>query len=851
MVLLLAYAGFLFLLPNIVNSASTISKIEAIVLDKTQLELDLNGLKFKPEWNLAFNLQANEVILGKFLKVNDVSIDFAPLKLMPKKVAAQKIYFDKTQLPVPDKKSEKKNSFNLKSIPDLSVKSANVILDNSPNNYFSVNLDNVGIAKSGDKREISFNSVIKNKQIQHDIILNSNSNLFIKEGAIFAEDFEIKIHNTALVLNGKMKGKQYDFNVKGRNLCVNALEKAFLTFMKQKNPKKNFIENFYAFEGRANVDLNLSNGGLNGNVLVKDLGTKTVMFSVPLYFENANFIFEKDTISLDAAGLLGNEPAFADLSITDLFTDKKVKGSVTAVITKEMAQTYLPDFKLDGKLDAKVDYFIHNKKPVVEYQLSLPEGTRLGYRTMDLGLIDSSKRIYAKTLKDGDNLSIQNYDYSYVDGDNISNIIVGDGLFRKQNGKMVLDYVTCKTKGEAPVSIIGTFSRFVEGGTFRGDLKYSGIKKLLTGNFRLINSHYKNFIVDVAQIKADDNNMLITAEGTYENEPYSCLLDMKNQFEDDIFINDINLYLKKYTIVRPQKTCKTKKKIHISDKVKDKLDDTHFTIEKGKVKLDELKYKDILLNNIELIGSLKEDNVEFIMPSTKFAQGTLYAQGSYDIIYSAADINFSAENINSNLAADMLFGLKNQVEGYANASMRVLTFDKLDTILAYVNFAIADGALTKIGSTEFMVKNKKFKIIDITNVDIKKMEALRSNIAGSFDVNDQKIENAEIFAKQKYLSLFVEGNYDIQEQDASLNVWGAYNKDAQKGIKILFVPLSVITKIVLRPEKTLEKYQKEINKIPSISADSDQKEFFVVRMKGDLNGETSKKINVQLKKLTN
>lgn len=777
---LLSYACFLFLVPKIVKSDKAISEIKNFLKNKTQLELDLAGLEFNPNYNLSFNIKAHHITMGNALKADNLILDFAPLRLMPQYIAIKEIYFDKTKLPIKEK-SKKKTRLKLKTIPDLKINKANVIIQNDEYNYFAVELNNINIK----------NSEIKAKA-----------------------DLE-------------------------RNVL--------------KSPKnKKFIDNFTDLKAKADIDLKYSNEVFFGNVLINEMSAKNVQFLIPLYFKDVSCNFNKNTITLNTTGLIGKEKAHADLLIADLFNDRKVKGSVKTTITNELTKTYMPDFKLDGNIIADIDYFIHNKKPVVEYKLSLPKGTRLGYKTIDLGLVDNNKRIYAKTLKDGNNLFIQNYDYSFVEGKNISNIITGNALFTKQNGKMALDYVTCKAKGAAPASIIGTFNRFIKGGTFEGELKYSGIKKILTGDFRLINSRYKNFIVDIAQIKANNSKMVITAKGIFENEPYSCLLDLENKNSPDVVINDIKLYLRKYIIRRPEKTAKAKRKLQISEKVKDSFEEIDLTVKNGSIKLDELSYKDIVLNNIELIGNSKDNIVNFTMPGTKFAKGILTADGKYDVNAHSSDVNFSAEKIDSNIAANMLFGLENQIAGYANASMRVLTFNKLESIIAYANFAIEDGALTKIGSTDFMMKNRKFKIQDLTNFDIKKMEALRSTIIGSFDVNEHRIENAEIFAKHKYLSLYIKGNYDTREKDANLNIFGAYNKDAQKGIKVLFVPLSIITKVALRPEKSMEKYQDEINKIPVIYADNKQKQIFTVRLKGDLNDnkEHKKEINIQLKRLT-
>ena len=97
----------------------------------------------------------------------------------------------------------------------------------------------------------------------------------------------------------------------------------------------------------------------------------------------------------------------------------------------------------------------------------------------------------------------------------------------------------------------------------------------------------------------------------------------------------------------------------------------------------------------------------------------------------------------------MIFNLKDQFEGQANANMNTKTFNHLQFIDAKGNFNILNGSLTKIGSTEFLIKNSKFKISDLINIDLNKMQALKANIYGSFELNNNKIDNIEIYNQNK------------------------------------------------------------------------------------------------------
>ena len=84
-------------------------------------------------------------------------------------------------------------------------------------------------------------------------------------------------------------------------------------------------------------------------------------------------------------------------------------------------------------------------------------------------------------------------------------------------------------------------------------------------------------------------------------------------------------------------------------------------------------------------------------------------------------------------------------------------------------------------------------------------------------------------------------------QDAEMNIYGKYDQEAPKGIRILFVPLNWILKLVLRPEESMEIYQKELAKIPPIETKQGSCRYFRVKIKGNLNNTDD--IQVILKRI--
>ena len=260
------------------------------------------------------------------------------------------------------------------------------------------------------------------------------------------------------------------------------------------------------------------------------------------------------------------------------------------------------------------------------------------------------------------------------------------------------------------------------------------------------------------------------------------------------------------------------------------------------------------MENLNLVGNLENQIVHFNMQDVDFAKGKLGARGQYDIANKSADAYFTATDVDSNSAASMMFNLNNQIEGVAHAYAHVTANNKFNDIHAHSNFSIEKGALTKIGSREFIIKKSKdgkrtlkITLPKIINFKEKEIDSFRSNVKGAFDINNDILENVKIYSPHEYFATFTEGRYNIITQDAEILVWGKYNKSAQKGIKILCVPLSMITKIILRPQKTKNLYADKINQIPPINATDDQLEIFKVQITGNPNDNS--KIKVEMNRL--
>ena len=196
---------------------------------------------------------------------------------------------------------------------------------------------------------------------------------------------------------------------------------------------------------------------------------------------------------------------------------------------------------------------------------------------------------------------------------------------------------------------------------------------------------------------------------------------------------------------------------------------------------------------------------------------------------------------------------------YANAEVKAETKNGYKDFKAFTTFSVKKGFLPKLGSTEFIIKKSKkikrdikFKLEDILNIDLKNMKALSSDLNGCFWFDNSMIKDAKITAKQQHFSLFLEGDYNIDNEYADFQVFGKYNESVEKKIKVLFVPLSWIVNIVFKPEHTYEQYKNKLKCVPDTSAKSEEEKSFRVKINGNMNNSDKKSGNnlqVEMKRI--
>jgi len=831
--LICVYLGSVFILPKIFNSKIVADKLQSLIYDKTKMEMHISGQNLKVSPKLVFDFTVDSIDAkysnAVVIDIKNLSLNYKFLQNYLTLVKAKNIYVDGNNLKQfikSPKEKKKKHKFELKKHPEIHIQNLTFKSDNI--SIFAQNLDT-------ENDIIKITASVTTPYLSKTLKLGTSGSLKVEENKLQANKFGLQLGNSNLYLKGLLidNNKSYNFDLQGEHLPVSELMPILLHFQKSQDPAKKFIENFKDYKGTVDVALKFKNDGIWGECVANNLSANAVWFNIPLFFRKAVFYFNGKEVDSNAEGILGNEKVIHTLKITDLGSEKKaVIGKMKTTLTKKF--NFIPNFVILNSVNADLVYKIKSKKPDVYYNLDVPVNSDLIYNTSYLGLRKYNRKIYANTFKNGNDLYLKEYKYSYFDSDKENIVIFGDGLFVKINDKFTPQYLTCHTNGYAPISVTGSFGEKIKGGKFSGDLKYDFTNNKVFGTFDIINARYKAFFVEKAHVNAKSDLLNVSAKGLFKGENYSAELSAKNNIYGETLVYNLKLFLDKLVFETTSDTHKKNKKIN-SKEFSKKVRNADITINNWEIFINEIKRESFVLQDVKLLGSLKNHIFDFNMSELNFADGIVSASGIYNFAKNTSDMVFTAKNINSNKAAEMMLNLKNQVEGTANAKVKLEAKEMFKYLDVHCDFEIKEGFLPKLGDTEFMIKNSKYKLSDVINVDLTQKELMQDDIKGSFDVHNSELKNINMTTWHELSAMFLEGNYEMKKQYADLQLFWKYNKEIQKNIKIFGIPFSLILKIAFRPENSKEIYKSELSKVPEIKADENNTSYYRVKLKGDIN----------------
>ena len=842
------YLGIVFLLPQIVNNKTVINELQSFIHNKTGIETKITGLNLKISPNLKAVLNVDSIdAKNNNITIAGIKSLFLSYKLLQKNltlISADNIFIDGNTLKQLKKEGNKKknNKFELKKLPEIHVQNLGYKSDT-----VSVLAKNLNIEND----IINLNADIKTPFLKETLKLGYSGSLQVEKNKFKADKFEVKIGNSQLYIDGYFSNKDdFSFDINGEKLPVSELMPMLLHFQKSKDPSKKFIENFKNFKGTINLDLKLNKYGIFGKGIANNLSGNAVWFDIPIYFKEAVFNFNGQKIVSEAEGMLGNEKVIHTLNITDLTNqNREVIGTMKTILTKKF--DYVPNLTILNSVNFGLVYKIKDKKPDVYYDLDIPVNSDLIYNSFYLGLRDYKRKLHANTLKIDNDLYLKEYKYTYSNFNKENIVIFGEGLFSKHIDKINPDkfipqYVSVHTNGFAPISVTGSFGEKIRDGEFKGDLKYDFKNNQVLGTIDIVKAKHQEFHIEKAHITSKNGVFNVTSNGFFKGEKYSADLSLKNNIYGETLIYDMKLFLNKLIFeTKPDTTHKKKKKID-SKELSNQVKNADITVNNWEIKVNEIIRDKFVLKNVNLIGSMKNNIFDFNMKDLSFADGIIRAKGIYDFAKNTSRMTFEAKDINSNKAAEMTINLKDQIEGIASAKVNLSSEEMFKYIDAHCNFEVKEGFMSGLADKEFSIKNSKYKLSEITNVNLKQKELMKDDIKGTFDVHNTELNNINITTWHELSAMYLEGSYEMEKQYADLHLFWHYSKEAPKGARIFGIPFNWILKVVFRTEHTKELYKSKLQQIPKIKDNDKNSNYYRIYLKGDINNN---KVNLTLKEV--
>ena len=846
-----AYAFFLYTFPIVASSFEYVSKYEDFLSKKISAPVVIKNLDIKTHPNLSFDVSVQGIYVvpieeNNLFHADNLKYSANIFNLKHGKLSADYIYADIEKLKEKIKFEKKSGKiFDLKFYPQTNIKKAYIRFNGST----YTEIDYITSKKHHGKILTKLLAKVYNPYTNGPILLGNKGYLVYKNKFGF-DNFSVKIENSQVYLSGDNSKMQ----IKGKNLPVSEIEETFLYIYKLKHPqKRNFLENFSDFKGNMDIDLSLDNNGITGKCITHDLGAKFSNLKVDVFLPETIFNFKNREVSAQTNGTFGGEPVETDFNLNGIFTKNiDVTGNISSPFTDKITKKYYPNVEIVGVADANVKYHTQNQKVDVYYTLKVDKGNNIKSKWGNLDNTDKNRIMSMHTVKNGDSIKIENWDYSVNDNEKI---LSGNGDFKKTDGHYKLSNLSVKTNNKVSVNYIKSFLRdYIHNGTFDSDLKLDFLSKVISGEINLYDISHKDFLyLKNTKLTVDKTKIKFLTEGSFYSSPIKMSASIANRFSDNILIHSIDIHLNEFFLKQgkieniPQSLKKENtSKITKKNKIK-------YTVEQGRIVVDKLYGNKFDMRNVNIQGYLRDNVAVFIIPKADYASGLLSAKGLYNLSNYSSNIQFFASDIDSNIVMTDFFKLPDHVRGEAYATLHVITRNKLNDVKASATFAISNGYMPQIANQEFFIgtkkdgtKKHKITLSKITNFDFSKIENSGGNIYGSFNLDNDRVRDLRMFAKSKWLGLFFEGNYDIYSQAVDLKIWGKRNKTYAKGLKIFKIPLNLLYKLVFKPEHTVTQYEDKIKMIPEIYTEAlDKVSIFKVTVRGFFSRKKGLKIEMK------
>ena len=887
---------YLKVLPAAVQNQKVIDYIEKIGSEALGAELKIEKPYLQTDWTPYARIKIKKLSLKdknkQLLNVENFDSEMSLWKLRThKEIDIKTIKVDDSyadisgilNLPPFKKTSEKKGGFSVNIFKSVAnIKHVEAFYQIDKENSVKINAKDIKISDNPDKKTLGYDmhAVLMRDKSKLDILAKETgeNTLIENKQKLIVKNSPLKVANTNILFNGEIDSKNYDLTFKSKNFqvkdAVNIMNSQIV-----KNNLSDYLVYFDNLDGNFDFDVNINSKGMGGKVDLNKLSFKLVpLAKLPVILDGGKITFDSKKVNLkDFKGYYDGKK-YNKIDFTGTVKDylKSVDTDITgnAVVTNDFVKKYLSKVvsypvEMEGQADTRIMLKSKYGKMDLTWLYKFERGNGFILNGEKSTINNAGIRVMVAKMHLADGLlAIKSLDYHFAQKrpnsrkERHTPILSMNGNIELSGKIRDLGMTLTKRMPSTFVNLIIGQNLFRHG-TFTGKMKYinSGKAPVLDGDFQIneVGIPSQRLFIKKGQVKTENGNMLICAEGRYRRSSYNVDAKIKNEIIFPVIVRDANLtvddmdverYLQAFNQQKPSEQSSSDVHSVISKSVEQEVDESDDTqtfdlanliVEKCTLKVLKGHYKNI--HFADVIGNLTLDkNSILILKSNRFevAEGNAEAKVKCDLKKHLYNLTLAVMRVNSDTIATELVNLPKEIKGKASGIIDINTNETLK-LNGTIKFVIQNGEIAKIGLVEYAMKVAALfrnPVVMITPSVISDLvdvpEGKFDTINGTLTLEKNVIRKMVIKSVSPQLSTYIVGRYNLENQDAILRVYTRFS-NRKKGVFgfLRSVSLnSLANRIPFSSRNNSNYYESEIKEIPRIEADDKDCQIFLTKVDG-------------------
>ena len=896
-VLLVLAFTYLVLIPKIISNENFVNFVESRVEKEFDANLEIVNpflkTSLKPEIAVKFDklkiIKDRTIILDN--KNKDTKITFSEIfkkRVIIEKLGADYIFADVNKLLSlfsTDSQSEQKKSdifidlFNAL----LYVKKCIIVYDFSKNCKIVFDGTDLEITAERNPKFVHFNVVLDiiNNGKKLSLNIKDDNKVYTKNRRIIIDNCPLTVDKSKVLLNLAL-GQNYKFASAGSNkFNVSTVVELLKTNFIIPNGDE-MLSYFKDISGNFDFIVEYTDKGLNGFVnLNKSKFTLIPLADLKLTIDSGYVDIKPNAITLsDIKGYYCNDKKNTveiKGSIKDYYKSFDTDIIIKALAGKEFSKNHLSKIvgyplEITGVANSVIYYKSKYNNMNIWSAFMLKKGNDILVDGASLSPVNYDRVATAEIDFDKNDINIKKINYYIASTiDRNSKIKPLLTIWGRLDGK------TCAIKNlgfTIPKPLPSEFLNVLIGqkvfrkGKIAGNLEFFANTKVpyIKADLSMdkVAIPAQRLFIRSAKFAANGDRITLNAQGKYKRSDYSLTGSMLNEIKLPAVIKDVNLTLDNLDIERfinslnqQNKLDNTKtesvEKLMVADN--NNLDenanidaapvfDTGLLIVENCVfNLLKAKYKDINVSDLKATLTLDKNGILKIA-SNKFniAQGISSCKIVCDLVKHKYDLFLGVKDINSDIMATSMLGLKREISGKASGVIHFQTDDTL-ALNGIMKFNVKNGTIGKIGLIEYVLKfaalfrNPLAMISPSTFYDILNIpEGNFDKIEGDLELKNNVIEKIVIKSMSPQLSSLIVGRFDLVSRDATLRIYTKFSSQ-HKGFGGFLRNISLnslANKVPLNSRNDSSYYAAELKFLPPIEADEKDCQVFLTKVDGDV-----------------